>query len=49
MNMLREAGHVPPVEYLLQRFDGTCFYAHVTTERIGDKRYKSTVHYKYDA
>jgi PAS domain S-box-containing protein len=49
MRLLREQGHVPPVEYLLQRFDGTRFYAWVNTEaETRDEQYRSTITYRYD-
>jgi hypothetical protein len=49
MRMLRDKGRVPPVEYVLQRFDGTRFFAHVTTEQIGTGSYKSIVLYRSEA
>jgi PAS domain-containing protein len=49
MKSLRALGYVRPVEYVLQRFDGTLFCAHVTTDQIEVNRYKSTVFYKDEA
>lgn len=48
MRVLREAGKVPPVEYLFHRFDGSRFYGRVQTERIEDGRYRSVIEWQYD-
>lgn len=44
MKLARSERHFPPqVEYIFKRFDGTCFMAHVETDRISPDEWESQI------